>query len=325
MSQPLSLEVIPDTDFFSTPPSTPVAVGQPMHIPESWRNNSTRPSLQIDPGRSDWNPDIKLSTTTSPLTKKTNGIQMAPLMTQDPTIVQVPPSVTLPSDPQNHKPDNSPCFVHSHLDKGTLLSDWLRNKHHVVECGDVGVAKSLQRLASPAQSDFKSGHDSNDENEFFGSLTKQLADTAVGVREISKQLGAFLPLFQLYSYDILGRARVQSNIQNILIVTKARDNRLIKLTRELALYLMLKQRHGSQRGLVVYVHYCEDSQIISSSLFSDMWINNCVIPNDLMLKASNTIIQNSLSHFPSVGPPALIPCLLCHLLLLIETTAMKDN
>lgn len=182
MSQPLAL---PGTEFFSTPPSTPVV---PMHIP-----NSTRPSLQIDPGRSDWNPDIELYTTSPPLTENTNSIQTAPLMTQDPTIVQVPPpSVTLPSGSQNHKPDNSPCFVHSHLDKGALLSDWLRNKHHVVESSDVGVAKSLQRLTSPAQS----GYDSNDEDEFVGSLTKQLADTAVGVREMSKQLGAFLPPFQ---------------------------------------------------------------------------------------------------------------------------------
>jgi NAD+ kinase len=198
MSRPLPMQVInPDTEFFSTPPSTPVAVGQPMHIPESWRNNTTRPSLQIDAGgRSDWNPDIELSTTSPPLTK-TNGIQTAPSMAQDPTIVQEPPSVTPPSDSQNHKLINSPCFVHSHLDKGTLLSDWLRNKHHV-ECSDVGVAKSLQHLNSPAQSDFKSGNDSNDENEFIGSLTKQLADTAVGVREMSKQLGTFLPLFQHY-------------------------------------------------------------------------------------------------------------------------------
>ena len=195
MSQPLSLQVInPDTEFFFTPPSTPVAVGQHMHIPESWRNNSTRPSL-INPGRSDWNPDIELSTI-SPLTK-TNAIQTAPLMTRDPTIVQVPPSVTPPSDSQIHKLANSPCFVHSHLDKGTLLSDWLRNKHHVVESSDVGVAKSLQRLTSPAQSDFKSGYDSNDENEFIGSLTKQLADTAVGVREMSKQLGTFYHLFNI--------------------------------------------------------------------------------------------------------------------------------
>ena len=189
MSQPLSLQAInPDTDSFSTPPSTPVAVGQPMHIPESWRNNSTRPSLQNDPGRSDWNP-------LSPPLTKANGIEPAPLMTQDLTIVQVPPSITPPSDSQNHKAVSSPCFVHSHLDNGTLLSDWLKNKHHVVESSDVGVAKSLQRLTNPTQPDFKSGYDSNDESEFIGSLTKQLADTAVGVREMSKQLGAFLPLF----------------------------------------------------------------------------------------------------------------------------------
>ena len=50
-----------------------------------------------------------------------------------------------------------------------------------------------------------------------------------------------------------GRARVRSQIQNILIITKARDNRLIKLTREIALYLMKKPRYGSNRGLVVWV------------------------------------------------------------------------
>ncbi|EKM80839.1 hypothetical protein AGABI1DRAFT_55968 [Agaricus bisporus var. burnettii JB137-S8] len=61
----------------------------------------------------------------------------------------------------------------------------------------------------------------------------------------------------------LGRARVQSNIQNILIVTKARDNRLIKLTRQLALYLMFKRRPGMKRGLTVYV----DSQLRRSKRF----------------------------------------------------------
>lgn len=50
-----------------------------------------------------------------------------------------------------------------------------------------------------------------------------------------------------------GRASIQSSIQTVLIVTKARDNRLIKLTRQLALYLMQKRRPGSTRGLVVYV------------------------------------------------------------------------
>lgn len=49
-----------------------------------------------------------------------------------------------------------------------------------------------------------------------------------------------------------GRTRVRSHIQSVLIVTKARDNRLIKLTRELALYLMLKKRSGNgERGMIV--------------------------------------------------------------------------
>ena len=252
----------PDTETFSTPPSTPVVIVGPM-----FESRTRPPSLHIDLGLSDWNPDIELYTsspTSPPLTKRINSVQTAPLMEQDPTIVQVPPSVTPHSDSQNHRPDHSPCFVHSHLDKGTLLTDWLRNKHHVVDNSDVGVAKSLQRLTSPNRtaemSAFRSDYDSNDDDEFVGSLTKQLADTAVGVREMSKQLGTFLTQFQCRSlnfYNILGRARVQSNIQNILIVTKARDNRLIKLTRELALYLMLRQRRGSQRGLVVYVHYLQ--------------------------------------------------------------------
>lgn len=52
----------------------------------------------------------------------------------------------------------------------------------------------------------------------------------------------------------VGRTRVRSNIQNVLVITKARDNRLIKLTRDLALYLMCK--HGLDgRGIVVYVTF----------------------------------------------------------------------
>jgi hypothetical protein len=55
-----------------------------------------------------------------------------------------------------------------------------------------------------------------------------------------------------------GRARVRSNIQSIMIITKARDNRLIKLTKELAIYLMLKRRPHQARGHIVYallLHY----------------------------------------------------------------------
>jgi NAD+ kinase len=76
-----------------------------------------------------------------------------------------------------------------------------------------------------------------------------------------------------------GRARVKANIQSVMIITKARDNRLIKLTRELALYLMLTPRSNG-RGLIVYVvlpldwssanevaHSYVDSQLRTSKRF----------------------------------------------------------
>ncbi|TYJ57902.1 hypothetical protein B9479_001257 [Cryptococcus floricola] len=111
------------------------------------------------------------------------------------------------------------------------------------------------------------GYDEDQEIDEEGnaSLTKQLAETARGVREMSKELG---------------RTKVRSRIQHVLIVTKARDNRLIKLTRELALYLMHKRpatspdRNGAStsgssrgerrdRGMVVYV----DAQLRNSKRF----------------------------------------------------------
>ncbi|KAL5523927.1 hypothetical protein ACEPAG_8100 [Sanghuangporus baumii] len=177
-------------------------------------------------------------------------------------------------------PLKSPCFVHSFLDKGASLADWLKGKHHSMpgisspvspqtakpslSVGDASrlndmqtkpshgpFAQASQRIVPLLQPKLSPGSsvdsDLDDEEEEGSSLTRQLAETAVGVREMSKQLG---------------RARIRSNIQNVLIITKARDNRLIKLTRELALYLMLKPRYG-RRGLVVYV----DNQLRYSKRF----------------------------------------------------------
>ncbi|KAI0266694.1 hypothetical protein BC834DRAFT_109307 [Gloeopeniophorella convolvens] len=168
-------------------------------------------------------------------------------------------------------PMMSPCFVHSNLDKGVSFSDWLKTRNGLSP--PAGVSPTLQ----PTSVELPKAHprryrkldngqvipipyeegavenvfDSNDyeyeDDEGSGSLTKQLAETAVGVREMSKQLG---------------RARIKSNVQNVLIVTKARDNRLISLTRALALYLMKKPRYN-KRGLVVYV----DHQLRTSRRF----------------------------------------------------------
>jgi hypothetical protein len=60
-------------------------------------------------------------------------------------------------------------------------------------------------------------------------------------------------LWITFGMGFSGRTRVKSQIQSILIITKARDNHLIKLTRELALYLMRTPRQGRSRGLIVSV------------------------------------------------------------------------
>jgi NAD+ kinase len=118
-------------------------------------------------------------------------------ITQLPTVVPLP-LAKAPSQIPHIKPVTSPCFVHSHLDKGAQLTDWLNNKQSFVGSGGVGVAKSLH--FSPGTSTFDSSNDSGDEDEFVGSLTKRLAETAVGVREMSKQLGT-LPEFHSDAND----------------------------------------------------------------------------------------------------------------------------
>lgn len=79
-------------------------------------------------------------------------------------------------------------------------------------------------------------------------LSQRLAQTSISVREMYKQLY---------------HARVQSSAQSILIITKARDNHLVLLTRELSIWLMNYKKQGSKRGLVVYV----DEQLRHSKRF----------------------------------------------------------
>ncbi|KAJ9114667.1 hypothetical protein QFC22_005543 [Naganishia vaughanmartiniae] len=111
---------------------------------------------------------------------------------------------------------------------------------------DGPAARHRLQVSAPAWEDL-------DDAEDGGSITRQLAETATGVREMSKQLG---------------RTKVKSNIQHVLIVTKARDNGLIKLTREVAVYLMSKKTGSNGRsngsGMVVYV----DAQLRTSKRFN---------------------------------------------------------
>lgn len=136
-----------------------------------------------------------------------------------------------------------------------------------VDRGYESEGSSVSRHDSSAiYDDGFTDYDDDDDEGPASSLSRQLAETAQGVREVSRELG---------------RTRVRSRIQTVLIVTKARDNRLITLTRELALYCMLRKpaapqsaassttdmrsvRNGTpDRGMIVYV----DNQLRNSKRF----------------------------------------------------------
>ncbi|KAJ7675104.1 ATP-NAD kinase-like domain-containing protein [Mycena rosella] len=275
----------PMADSFSTPPTSPLPP-DPKIAPSLSRRISRPTSLHLgNSSNSEWNPDIVLDET-SPVTKKSaNGNR-----TLDSTIT---PTSSVPSAAASHlqrhhvhqQPMHSPCFVHSHLDKGVSLTDWLRTRQNGINdtLSSAGSRSSLSSTGpslSSSSSGTNSAVDSPDEEDFSSSLTKQLAETAVGVREMSKQLG---------------RARVRSNIQNVLIITKARDNRLIQLTRELALYLMLKPRHGQNRGLVVYV----DNQLRNSKRFDAEGIERDHPALFVPVPSRRTSSSTSLASVPS--------------------------
>lgn len=68
----------------------------------------------------------------------------------------------------------------------------------------------------------------------------RLMQTATSVREVSKQLQ---------------RRPIKMTVRNVMIVTKARDNELVHLTRELAEWLLCTPRYGSDVGVNVYVDH----------------------------------------------------------------------
>ncbi|RYP90583.1 hypothetical protein DL770_003345 [Monosporascus sp. CRB-9-2] len=76
----------------------------------------------------------------------------------------------------------------------------------------------------------------------------RLVQTATSVREVSKQLQ---------------RRPIRRAVRNVMIVTKARDNELVYLTRELATWLLRTPRYGSDIGVNVYV----DAKLRNSKRF----------------------------------------------------------
>src|SRR5213078_4523492 len=82
-----------------------------------------------------------------------------------------------------------------------------------------------------------------------GLSHSRLMQTATGVREVSKQLQ---------------RRPIKRAVRNVMIVTKARDNQLVTLTRDVAEWLMGTPRYGSDLGVSVYV----DAKLRKSKRFN---------------------------------------------------------
>lgn len=111
-----------------------------------------------------------------------------------------PPPVTSPG-PTNLQPRTprsqamaSPCFLHSRL-QDPSMNRWSDQNEPVVQDARVGRA-AKPMLEYPNGSATPNGGSNvegygfwHDEDGSAGSVTKQLAETAVGVREMSKQLG----------------------------------------------------------------------------------------------------------------------------------------
>ena len=82
-----------------------------------------------------------------------------------------------------------------------------------------------------------------------GMSHSRLMQTATSVREVSKQLQ---------------RRPIRRAVRSIMIVTKARDNNLVYLTRELTEWLLKTPRYNSELGVTVYV----DAKLRTSKRFN---------------------------------------------------------
>jgi NAD+ kinase len=107
-------------------------------------------------------------------------------------------------------------------------------------------ASKMAALASPCFFHKKFDHavniekvlDEIDDDETISH--SRLMQTATSVREVSKQLQ---------------RRPIKMTVRNVMIVTKARDNDLVLLTRELTEWLLRTPRYGSDVGVNVYVDH----------------------------------------------------------------------
>jgi NAD+ kinase len=116
------------------------------------------------------------------------------------------------------------CFVHS------LLQEKSRAGNQIAPPLD-------ENLHAPADKDPDQAQDGSAHSHSRLLTKKELSDMAFGIRELSKKLG---------------RVRLLLKVKNIFILTKAHDQKLIKLTRDVSEWL-LKQTNDGGRVYTVWV------------------------------------------------------------------------
>lgn len=216
-----------ESETFSTPPSSPVDHNI-LDRPSLSRRGSRPTNLRIQQAASaQWTPDVVLDTqspngmsanskipTPSTAIPHINGngkatanggphvaSALSPLVAPTSAgAIKSPRPPHLQSQRQA-SPMRSPCFVHSQL-QGPSFTEWLRAKH-INATQEARVEGPKGGVASAIGASYPDGTISDgplvqqdfelEVEESANSLTKQLAETAVGVREMSKQLGMLSP------------------------------------------------------------------------------------------------------------------------------------
>lgn len=134
----------------------------------------------------------------------------------------------------------------------------------------------------------------------------RLMQTAASVREVSRQLQ---------------RRPLKRAVRNVMIVTKARDNTLITLTRELAQFLLATPRYGKEVGVNVWIdsklrrskRFDMDSLLAQDARFKDMlhfWTPSVCLEKPelfdlvLTLGGDGTVLYTSWL-FQRIVPPVL--------------------
>ncbi|KAH9454475.1 hypothetical protein MJO28_007456 [Puccinia striiformis f. sp. tritici] len=128
------------------------------------------------------------------------------------------PPPPVPQNPSHPSPTFSPKTPRPNLNFQSIGSMAIPDQQHSPH----RIGNNGRRHDAPEQEGGYEYDDDDEEEESHESMTRQLAETATSVREISKQIG---------------RTRIKAAIQSVLIITKARDNHLTRLTRELVISL----------------------------------------------------------------------------------------